>query len=71
MTKQDFVSLCIAGLASPAEIDEYVERWHKGQAGAQQQLGDYLGMNLDEYAAWVADPEYLYAIIAARAQPAK
>lgn len=66
MDNPNFVSLCVAGLASPSEIDEYIERWHSGQEGTGQQLSEFLGMNLQEYSDWVLDPAALAKIISSR-----
>jgi hypothetical protein len=66
MDKPNFISLCVAGLASPSDIDDYVERWHSGQAGTGQQLSEFLGMNQEEYSDWVVDPMALEKIISSR-----
>lgn len=66
MDKQNFISLCVAGLASPDDIDDYVERWHAGQAGKGQALSEYLGMSQQEYSDWVLDSDALAQIISSR-----
>ncbi|GAB3460061.1 hypothetical protein GCM10027321_19060 [Massilia terrae] len=65
MDKRSFISLCVAGLAKPDEIDDYVERWHAGQAGKGQELSEYLGMSQQEYSDWVLNSGALLQIISA------
>lgn len=38
------------------EIDDAVERWHKG-AGEGLELHEYLGWSVEEYSAWVRNPD--------------
>jgi len=64
--KRTFLELCAAGRAAPAEIDDYVDRWH--DEASDQALHEYLGMTREEYAAWVKDASSLVGILAARAQ---
>ena len=66
MDNQSFISLCAAGLANPLDIDDYVERWHKGHAGQGRELAEYLGMTPDEYSDWVLAPQALLKIVNAR-----
>jgi acyl-CoA hydrolase len=42
---------CIAGVVTAADINKYIEGWHRG--AVQCQLHEYLGFTPDEYAAWV------------------
>jgi len=67
MNSQNFISLCVTGQASAAEIDNYVERWHQNEIGQDQDLAECLGMDAHEYDSWVRDPAELPAIIAAHA----
>jgi hypothetical protein len=67
MSKESFISLCIAGRISAAEIDDYVERWHKNEIGQEVDLAACLGMDTREYDSWVRDPAELSAIIAEHA----
>lgn len=39
--------------AKAAEIDDLVERWHRGEGGTKT-LPEFLGMSADEYARWLA-----------------
>lgn len=64
--KRTFLELCAAGRAAPAEIDDYVDRWH--DEASDQALHEYLGMTREEYAAWVKDASSLVGIVAARAR---
>lgn len=41
------------------EIDQRVEDWHEGRAGADQTLHDFLGMSWPEYSLWVTQPSAL------------
>jgi hypothetical protein len=63
----NFISSCVAGIAKPEQIGDWVARWHRGEAGIDQNLADYLGLSQDEYAHWVADANALPAIVAAHA----
>jgi hypothetical protein len=45
---QDFISLALAGVVMPDEIDDYVDRWH--QSTDSLPLHEYLGMSPDEAA---------------------
>lgn len=58
-----FIDLCIRGEALPADIDEFVDRWHQGRSNLD--LHDFLGMTWDEYSAWVRTPSLLPRIISA------
>lgn len=69
MDNPSFMSLCVAGMASPDDIDNYVERWHAGQAGKGQQLSEYLGMSQQDYSDWVRNPDVLVQIISSRGTP--
>ncbi|CAN5345435.1 hypothetical protein BH10PSE6_BH10PSE6_00380 [soil metagenome] len=59
-----FVDLALAGKVLSHEIDEYVAQWHRTKPNTP--LHEYLGMNWDEYAAWVEDPHIISAIIMGR-----
>jgi hypothetical protein len=61
--KARFIDLCVRGKAVPAEIDDFVELWHQGKSGLQ--LHEFLGMTLEEYSAWVRNPDLLPRIITA------
>lgn len=62
----DFIRSCIAGEVLLEEIDDYVEDWHEGRAGLDQELHEFLGMNWEEYSMWVTNPSILPYIISAR-----
>ena len=57
-----FVQLVIDGLYRPEDIDDFIEKWHKGD-GDKLTLHAYLGMSLDEYTWFVIHPEELDQII--------
>lgn len=67
MNNENFISLCIAGKISAAEIDDYVERWHNNEIGQDLDLPACLGMDTREYDSWVRDPAELSTIIAEHA----
>ncbi|MHA0318230.1 hypothetical protein ACXY7D_06405 [Sphingomonas melonis] len=59
-----FLELACGGYVLPAEIDDYVDGWH--ESDSTQELHEFLGMRWDEYTLWVAHPENINIIIAAR-----
>lgn len=61
----NFIDLCLSGEAFASEIDDYVDMWHEGTAGENQELHDFLGMNLNEYSLWATKPSILPFIIKA------
>ncbi len=61
MDSPPFILQCLAGDATPADVDAFVARWT--EADSDTPLGDYLGMTEDEYDAWVEFPAVLPAII--------
>lgn len=62
---QTFVERCLAGTAVPSEIDDYVDRWHDTVVGSEIPLHVFLGMNAQEYALWMRDPNAIHGIIQA------
>ncbi|MFZ2725139.1 MAG: hypothetical protein WAX77_02690 [Methylococcaceae bacterium] len=62
----DFMSRCLSGDAFLNEIDEYVEQWHLGVAGENQELHEFLGMTWEEYSLWATQPSLLNAIFNSR-----
>lgn len=61
-----FIDLCLKGDLLIEEIDDYVEDWHEGRDGLDQELHEFLGMTLDEYSEWMRYPSILSYILAAR-----
>ena len=57
----NFIAKCPTGEAHIADVDSYVEAWHltKGEV----QLYSFLGMEKDEFALWVTDPNLLESIV--------
>lgn len=45
------------------EIDDWIDNWH--DSPQKKELHEYLGMNWNEYSAWVSMPEILPYIIKA------
>jgi hypothetical protein len=60
-----FVERYLQGKAAPDDIDDFVDAWHEGD-GQDKALAEYLGLDDEEYALWVARPELLTDIIEAR-----
>lgn len=48
--------------ASPADIDKYVDRWHKDRK-TQVGLHVYLGLTHAQYARWVEKPGDIWKIV--------
>jgi hypothetical protein len=65
MSDMDFVTACVKGRSYLQKIDDYIDMWHDGKAGADRELHDFLGMTPEEYALWVERPEVLPFIIIA------
>ena len=59
----DFISSCLAGEAFMDEIDDFIEQWHSGLAGKNQELHEFLGMSWEEYSLWATRPSILSAIL--------
>lgn len=59
-----FIEQYRAGEATLDEIDDAVASWHASDG--PQGLSEFLGLSDGEYAAWVACPDALDAILAAR-----
>lgn len=59
-----FLDLVARGEAKLDEIDDFVDRWHS--VDTKQSLASFLGMNDEEYAAWLSEPDQLAAIARAR-----
>lgn len=66
MFDTDFISACAKGRAHLRKIDDYIDAWHEGNAGINQELHQFLGMSAEEYALWVERPEVLPFIVIAR-----
>ena len=63
MTPSNFIAMCRSGEAMQDDIDEFVGRWHDGDA--KMPIYEYLGMTRDEYFAWVRNPYVLLDIVRA------
>lgn len=59
----NFIQNCLNGDALLDEVDDYIDEWHNGSADIP--LHTYLGMSLEEYAAWIESPDNLTYIVAA------
>lgn len=56
-----FIEECINGTAKTDDIDDYVDAWHEKDLGVS--LRQYLGMNKEEYTAWMKDPQAIESIV--------
>jgi hypothetical protein len=65
MSEQTFVDAVLAGLASPDQVDDWIERWHTTETG-DIELHDFLGLNETEMESWLQSGETLEQIIARR-----
>lgn len=63
-----FVKLCLRGDVLTDEVDDFVEDWHEGRKGIDQELHQYLGMTWEEYSVWSTNPSMLPYILSARKQ---
>jgi len=63
MFDTDFITACVKGRAHLQKIDDYIDAWHEGKAGASQELHEFLGMAAAEYAMWIERPEILPFIV--------
>ncbi|OUC77283.1 hypothetical protein [Gordonia lacunae] len=61
-TPATFIDACLQGVATPADIDDWVDRWHAGE-GPDLTLGEFLGFTPDEGKMWAEDPTCLDEII--------
>lgn len=61
-----FLELCLRGDVLTDEIDDFVEAWHEGREGVDQDLHEYLGMSWEEYSVWSTSPSMLPYILSAR-----
>jgi len=62
--RRPFIDLCLEGKVLPADVDDFVDEWHRNPGGLP--LYGYLGMNKAEYSLWARDPDALAYIIEAR-----
>ncbi|MFZ9730153.1 MAG: hypothetical protein ACO3CX_00840 [Ilumatobacteraceae bacterium] len=65
MSEQTFVDAVLAGLASPDQVDDWIERWHTTDTG-DIELHDFLGLDETEMESWLQSGETLEQIIARR-----
>lgn len=57
---KNFTEAVLAGEANIDDIDDYVDRWHRGIDHIDLvPLWLYLGMSRRQYARWVEDPDSL------------
>lgn len=46
-----FVDQYIRGDVNAEQVDDFIDRWHEGETGCS--LPEYLGLAVDEFAAWI------------------
>lgn len=59
----NFIQDCLTGKSRPDNIDDYVGQWHESDSGIS--LYAYLGMDYEEYVAWIQTPTILPSIVLA------
>ncbi len=59
-----FVEIYFDGKASLDDIDIYIENWHKSYE--DNELHEFLGLTLEEYACWVENPDCLKGLLEIR-----
>jgi hypothetical protein len=64
--KMNFIEKCLAGKVTTDQIDDYIDFWHNGVEGENQELHEYLGMSWDEYSEYVMNYDCLLTIIQQR-----
>lgn len=61
-----FIELCLSGEVLKDEIDNFVDKWHEGVEGQDEELYEYLGLTWYEYSLWATKPSILGAILVSR-----
>ncbi len=59
-----FVEAYLDGEASLDDIDIYIEKWHKSYE--DNELHEFLGLTLEEYACWFENPDCLKGLLEIR-----
>lgn len=57
-----FMDLLLKGKAKLSQVDDYVERWHARVPSFSVTLHDFLGLSVEEYRRFVANPQELLDI---------
>jgi hypothetical protein len=60
-----FVEVYLDGEASLDDIDNYIHNWHNTYKG-DNELHEFLGLTLEEYARWVENPYCLKGLLEIR-----
>lgn len=55
----NFMDEVRAGRQALSQVDEWVARWHSGNAGYAGELREFLGLTVEQYAAWLRDSSVL------------
>jgi hypothetical protein len=56
-----FIQQCVAGLARPNQINDYISYWHASRETIP--IHQFLGMSWSEYSTWVENSNSLLFII--------
>ncbi|MBX3446418.1 MAG: hypothetical protein KF765_06665 [Parvibaculaceae bacterium] len=64
MSEKSFVAQCLIGERLLDEVDDFIDQWHEGVM--EGDLRECLGLNAEEYAAWLHEPDTLALVVAAR-----
>jgi hypothetical protein len=56
-----FMDAAIAGVVKPADIDDWVEKWHDGSSGVP--LPAFLGLTEEQYSTWATRPEAIETFV--------
>jgi len=54
---ETFVEQYLKGQIGLSQIDDFVDQWH--DSDDDRPIEEFLGLTLEEYAAWVEDPQSL------------
>lgn len=60
-TTTSFIDDVVAGRASEADVDDYIDYWHTHQTG--NELREYIGLSDEEYGMWLRNDSLLAAFI--------
>jgi hypothetical protein len=63
-----FLELYRDGKVSARQIEDFITAWHNLDETEPCPLAEFLGMSEDEYTVWMASPQALPVIVAARQQ---
>ena len=59
-----FIDKVLAGDELADSISDYVRKWHESDSA--EEINEFLGLTVQEYARWVENPEALNSILRQR-----